>query len=649
MAGGSLDRSAYRTATEATCDSALLIGSEHGDSPPDALRARTRNILVGLSLCLVGVSAGVCVLGAGVSDLNKALINPRLLELQTQQWKHTCGSMDNNIEYRTKTNLYMVFPILSMKSCQSKCVNEPKCVAWTWGKQRGVMGLSDVCMLKGLQPGELPLKSEREGIVSGLICPEQRRFRDADEGGQQAMTTTVPATLVNAGTTIGMGRPADANAVPTVVECSAIEADTEYWSNTMIGKLNHVASADDCRLHCDGDPRCSVWNWVGRRGGVEGNEGVEICWLRRLKEGELLKKVKKTGVFSGWCPTSQRLPAWLAADGSQLSIGEGGSSTMAPMSRASSIASSSANSAPTSTGSGQNTGSKTSFTSTSTRMRAASTKQNATNANGSSTADSRALVLLPWRFPPKRFPDHFEKGSLYCYALMQPTGYEPKLIRLQYQHKASLFGCEEYALYSNLVMDVAPGLQTYAVNSSLKCEVGGEFMTALNLGIFLAVWERVIEVGRYALHDWTVKVDPDCVFFPSRLHASLASRHGGDHAVYINNCRFGMHGPLEVFSRKAVQAWSEGTQQCQNHFTKLCSGDCHWGEDLFIDQCLMKVLKIERISDYNLLAEDHCDPEEGWETCRNQSKTAFHPFKTEEDYLGCLNNGSVHKQGKAVG
>jgi len=258
-------------------------------------------------------------------------------------------------------------------------------------------------------------------------------------------------------------------------------------------------------------------------------------------------------------------------------------------------------------------------------------------------------ALLPWRFPPKRFPDHFGLGSLYCYALMQPAGYEPALIKMQYQHKASLFGCEEYAIYSNRVMDVAPGLQTYAVNSSLRCDIGGEFMTALNLDIFLAVWAKVIEVGRYALHDWTVKVDPDCVFFPSRLHTSLASRRGGDHAVYINNCRFGMHGPLEVFSRKAVQAWSEGVQHCQEHFTKLCSGDCYWGEDLFIDQCLMKVLKVERIDDYDLLAEDHCDPEEGWDTCRNQSKISFHPFKTREDYLGCLNNGSVHEQGQAFG
>jgi len=226
---------------------------------------------------------------------------------------------------------------------------------------------------------------------------------------------------------------------------------------------------------------------------------------------------------------------------------------------------------------------------------------------------------------------------------MQPTGYEPTLVTMQYHQKASIFGCEEYALYSNRVLQIAPGIQTYVVNSSLKCKVGGEFKTALNLDIFLAVWEKVHQVGRFALHDWTIKVDPDCVFFPDRLHASLASLQGGNHAVYLNNCKFGMHGPLEVFSRKAVQAWSKGTRHCQDHFTKLCSGDCYWGEDLFIDQCLMKVLKIERISDYNLLAEDHCDPQEGWDTCRNESTVAFHPFKNEEGYRGCLNNASTHE------
>jgi len=232
---------------------------------------------------------------------------------------------------------------------------------------------------------------------------------------------------------------------------------------------------------------------------------------------------------------------------------------------------------------------------------------------------------------------------------MQPSGYEPRLIKTQYQHKASIFGCEEYAVYSNRVIKIALGLETYVVNSSLRCEVGGEFNTALNLDIFLTVWAKVIEMGRYALHDWTVKVDPDCVFFPTRLQAPLASLQGGDHAVYLNNCKFGMHGPLEVLSRKTVQVWAAGAQQCQDHFTKLCSGDCYWGEDLFIDQCLMKVLKVERIDDYDLLAEDHCEPDEGWDTCRNETKVAFHPFKTEEGYLGCLNNASIHEESKAFG
>jgi len=218
---------------------------------------------------------------------------------------------------------------------------------------------------------------------------------------------------------------------------------------------------------------------------------------------------------------------------------------------------------------------------------------------------------------------------------------------MQYHYNASIFGCEEYALYSNATIDIAPGLQTYVVNHSLQCEVGGEFKTALNLDIFLAVWAKTIEVGRYALHDWTVKVDPDCVFFPSRLKATVASIEGGDHAVYINNCKFGMHGPFEVFSRKAVQVWSEGNQHCQDHFTKLCSGDCHWGEDFFIDQCLMQVLKVERVSNFDLLSEAHCAPEEGWDTCTNQTKAAFHPFKTEESYLGCLNNGTLHEEDEA--
>jgi len=233
------------------------------------------------------------------------------------------------------------------------------------------------------------------------------------------------------------------------------------------------------------------------------------------------------------------------------------------------------------------------------------------------------------------------EDSLFCFSLSQPDGYEMGLLALQHRVRISIFACDEYAVYSNKVVEVAPGVNTTMVNSDLKCESGGEFGTALNTDIFMTVWTKVISDGRYRYNHWTVKADPDAVFFPERLriavhfHSEAASQPRG---AYLNNCKFGLHGPLEAFSQLAVQTWAAGSAKCVQHFDDLCSGPCLWGEDMFIDQCLEKVLLVQRVNDWNLLSEAHCDSKD-WHDCRNGA-IAFHPFKSEGEYKGCMANAS---------
>lgn len=228
--------------------------------------------------------------------------------------------------------------------------------------------------------------------------------------------------------------------------------------------------------------------------------------------------------------------------------------------------------------------------------------------------------------------------SLYCIALTQPTGYELSLISMQFDEGASLFNCDEYGVYSNKHMEVAPGVWASVVNSTLQCEMGGEFGTALNTGIFLAVWAKIIADGRFLYHDWTVKVDPDAVFLPSRLRSHLMNHLEDERGVYINNCKFGLHGPLEVFSRNAVKVWALGAADCVTYFTELCSGMCGWGEDMFIDQCLKRKLKVRRDNDFAMLLEDHCQPPKHWDDCTNTSAVAFHPFKTNDGWRTCYHH-----------
>jgi len=239
-------------------------------------------------------------------------------------------------------------------------------------------------------------------------------------------------------------------------------------------------------------------------------------------------------------------------------------------------------------------------------------------------------------------------GSLYCFALMVPHGYEPSMIRWQHAHKASIFACDAFGIYSSKKLRVAPGVVTWVVDSDLKCEYGGDSGTALNAWIFIAVWQKVISVAEYKAHDWVVKVDPDAVFFPDRLGRILAHYEKDG---YINNCKFGMHGPIEVLSTKAVNKLGADYNRSEDKKApKLCVTKQHfglWGEDMFLDQCLGKILEVKpRPLNPLVMCEAHCVCP-AWYWCQNSTETvSYHPFKSPEAYEVCMANALGGKVGK---
>jgi hypothetical protein len=230
--------------------------------------------------------------------------------------------------------------------------------------------------------------------------------------------------------------------------------------------------------------------------------------------------------------------------------------------------------------------------------------------------------------------------SLFCWALTVPGSYEVPLLAFQSGQAASIFGCDEYTVYSNQVINIVADLTTTMVDVDLHCEKGGEFGTALNTRIFVTIWSVLIDSCKWLRHDWTVKADPDTVFFPHRLRQVLPRHAQGERGTYINNCNRGMHGPIEVFSRLAVEAWWEGHLACRDHFAAVCGGrECEWGEDMFIDQCLSKVLGVRQEYDGDMLLEENCDPPPGWRSCSSPGTVAFHPFKDIGEYQTCLQQG----------
>mmetsp|Transcript_27775 Transcript_27775/g.59121 ORF Transcript_27775/g.59121 Transcript_27775/m.59121 type:complete len:822 (-) Transcript_27775:266-2731(-) len=96
-------------------------------------------------------------------------------------------------------------------------------------------------------------------------------------------------------------------------------------------------------------------------------------------------------------------------------------------------------------------------------------------------------------------------------------------------------------------------------------------------------------------------------------------------AIYINNCRFGLHGPIEVLSSGAVSAYVENLHKCDFLLSQA------WGEDKFLDRCMMS-LGVTRVNAFGLLNETACHEEP---TPCIGTNVAFHPYKKLPEYMAC--------------
>lgn len=243
---------------------------------------------------------------------------------------------------------------------------------------------------------------------------------------------------------------------------------------------------------------------------------------------------------------------------------------------------------------------------------------------------------VPWADVPK----------LFCISLMMPVGYEAGMLKDQHAKGVGIFQCNDYAVYSNKSITLTSGekaVKTTVMNTSLAVEFGGEWHSALNTDVFIEFWAKVLEDKRTWKNEWIVKIDPDAVFFPSRLREMLRNRWpSGDpkKGVYLNNCHRGMHGPIEVVSKQALKIYQKNWTNCKNGTPYE-----HKQEDFYFRVC-WELLGIERVDAYNLCFEnlyacdERSDTKDGRHPCFSR-QVSFHPFKTSESYFECYNRGNA--------
>lgn len=228
------------------------------------------------------------------------------------------------------------------------------------------------------------------------------------------------------------------------------------------------------------------------------------------------------------------------------------------------------------------------------------------------------------------------RPTIFCFSVMVSWGYEPSLVRMQVRESRSIFSCDGFVVYSNRVLDLGKGILSKIVQGTdLKAHVGGKFNTLLNTPVFKKVWAQVLADALYLQFEWTAKVDCDAVFFPDRLRALVSEtalhRAQNGNGIFLNNCGFGLHGPIEVISRRALQKYRIHHAECGNPMQ----------EDVYLQACMNR-LGVQQLDRFILLSEEACRTPH-WERCQSEH-VSFHPFKDEEAYKQCESRAEVAEE-----
>jgi len=225
--------------------------------------------------------------------------------------------------------------------------------------------------------------------------------------------------------------------------------------------------------------------------------------------------------------------------------------------------------------------------------------------------------------------------KLFCFTVLSMSDTYTRLLMAQVENRASLFACDEHmAITAGGKLKLGQSWLTYQINPL----VGKPALDNIAV-MFKHAWDAVIKDSRFRMADWTVKVDPDTVFFPRRLCRHLSDLQlPPENRLFVTNCgRYPgppkMFGGLEVFTRPAVEAYAWGMNKCRREleYTKM-------PEDEFMQQCLY-MLGVSSFFDDQLVGDERC-----WPTnCTNITRAAYHAYADVGKYMTCWEESSFEE------
>merc|ERR1712032_449137 len=105
-------------------------------------------------------------------------------------------------------------------------------------------------------------------------------------------------------------------------------------------------------------------------------------------------------------------------------------------------------------------------------------------------------------------------------------------------------------------------------------------------------------------------------------------------SLYLNNCEFQLHGPIEVLSRNAVATYIAGLHDCEDIRRQP------FGEDKYLRKCLNR-LGVRKEDQFTLLNEIACGQRP---VVCTSAHVSFHPFKDIESYFQCWSEAEFYGQ-----
>jgi len=244
-------------------------------------------------------------------------------------------------------------------------------------------------------------------------------------------------------------------------------------------------------------------------------------------------------------------------------------------------------------------------------------------------------------FPSKKRRDVVPAtGHLFCFTVVRESTEDVSrmdkvLMDFQFRRGVGIFACDDYSLYSRFEVGAEDGVYTTSLmEGNITCLRDHTFLSCYARELQRMVWHTVVTEGKFKEFAWTVKVAPSAVFLPSRLRVVLANAASTGKAAYINNCKFGLHGPLQVLTREAVAIFDGRVSECATRSLEEAAFAYAQDDGALMEFCLATVMDVPRIDRFGILGDEHCGID-GWAECSGFS-AAYEPMENPRTFGMCL-------------